>query len=50
MSEEEQKNKEILLIDDVATTGATLRECAKVLKENGAKKVYGAVIARQTIK
>ncbi|MDP1845887.1 MAG: ComF family protein, partial [Candidatus Moranbacteria bacterium] len=44
------KNKEILLIDDIATTGATLEECAKILKENGAKKVYGAVIARQTIK
>jgi len=44
------KNKEILLIDDIATTGATLRECAKILKANGAKKVYGAVIARQTIK
>lgn len=44
------KNKEILLIDDIATTGATLQECAKILKENGAKKVYGAVIARQTIK
>jgi len=44
------KSKEILLIDDIATTGATLQECAKILKENGAKKVYGAVIARQAIK
>jgi len=41
------KNKKILLIDDIATTGATLFECAKVLKQNGAKKVFGAVLARQ---
>ena len=41
------KNKRILLIDDIATTGATLFECAKVLKQNGAKKVFGAVLARQ---
>ncbi|MFA4817969.1 MAG: ComF family protein [Parcubacteria group bacterium] len=41
------KNKTILLIDDVATTGATLFECAKALKQNGAKKVCAAVIARQ---
>ena len=34
------------LIDDVATTGSTLSECAKVLKQNGAKKVYAICIAR----
>ena len=43
-------NKKILLVDDVATTGATLEECAKVLKQNGAKKVFGMVIARQSVK
>jgi predicted amidophosphoribosyltransferase len=41
------KNKKILLIDDIATTGATLFECAKVLKANGARKIFGAVLARQ---
>ncbi len=40
------KNKNILLIDDVYTTGSTLNECAKVLKKAGAKKVIGIVIAR----
>jgi len=40
-------NKNILLIDDIATTGSTLFECARVLKESGAKKIYGAVISRQ---
>ncbi|MEK7550141.1 MAG: ComF family protein [Patescibacteria group bacterium] len=40
------KGKSIWLIDDVATTSATLEECAKVLKKSGAKSVYGIVIAR----
>ncbi len=39
------KGKDILLIDDVATTGATLKECALVLKKNGAKKIGAAVVA-----
>ncbi|KKQ45461.1 MAG: hypothetical protein US63_C0016G0012 [Candidatus Moranbacteria bacterium GW2011_GWC2_37_8] len=43
------KNKIILLIDDVATTGSTIFECAKVLKKAGAKEVYAAVIARQEV-
>jgi ComF family protein len=44
------KNKIILIIDDIATTGATLEECAKVLKSAGAKKVFAAVVARQSLK
>lgn len=44
------KNKTILLVDDVATTGSTLFECAKILKENGARCVTGVVLARQEIK
>lgn len=35
----------VLLIDDVVTTGSTLNECAKVLKCNGVKKVYGLCLA-----
>jgi ComF family protein len=41
------QNKNIILVDDVATTGATLFECVKVLKQNGAKLVWGIVIARK---
>ena len=40
----------VLLIDDIATTGSTFFECARILKQNGAKKVFGAVIARQEMK
>lgn len=38
--------KNIILIDDVVTTGSTLNECAKVLKENGAGEVWGLVVAK----
>ncbi len=43
------KSMEILLIDDIFTTGATLNAAAKALKNAGAEKVYGLVIARQPL-
>lgn len=39
--------KTVLIVDDVATTLSTLNECARVLKEAGAKSVIGVVLARQ---
>lgn len=39
------RDKTILLCDDIITTGSTLDECAKVLKENGAKYVICATAA-----
>ncbi len=38
--------REVLLIDDIMTTGATARECARVLKRSGAAKVWVATVAR----
>lgn len=35
----------VLLVDDVFTTGATTRAAARVLKENGAERVYGVAFA-----
>ncbi|HBO17232.1 MAG: ComF family protein [Candidatus Moranbacteria bacterium GW2011_GWE2_35_2-] len=49
LQKENIKNKNILLVDDIATTGSTLFECAKILKQSGAKKVFGIVIARQKV-
>ena len=40
------QGRRILLVDDVITTGATLNECAKELKQAGAKSVLAVVAAK----
>lgn len=40
------QGKKLLLVDDVMTTGATLNECARMLKEAGAERVDVLVLAR----
>ena len=42
--------KRILLIDDICTTGATLRECARVLESAGAQSVVCATVAMTPLK
>ncbi|MBN2854559.1 ComF family protein [Patescibacteria group bacterium] len=39
-------NRDIILIDDVITTGATLNEAARILKEASAKEVFALVLAK----
>ena len=41
----EVSGRRVLLIDDVCTTGATLTECSKVLREAGADAVVCACVA-----
>lgn len=40
------KDKHVLLIDDVYTTGATIEECCKIIKAGGAKTVNVLTFAR----
>lgn len=44
-SKDAVKDKSVLLVDDIFTSGATLNECAKVLKKAGVKEVWGFTLA-----
>jgi len=37
----------VFLVDDVYTTGSTMEECARILKENFTKEIWGITIARE---
>jgi ComF family protein len=40
------RERSVIVVDDVMTTGTTLSECAWVLKQAGAKEVWAATVAR----
>lgn len=44
---EKISGKKIFLVDDVYTTGSTIEECAKILRDAGAKIVWGIALARE---
>ena len=44
---EEVSGKQIILIDDVCTSGATLESCALAVKSKGATSVWGLTLARE---
>ena len=43
------KNKNVILIDDVMTTGATINECKYILKKSGVKQITVLTIAKSNI-
>jgi ComF family protein len=45
--DERLKGRQVILVDDVSTSGATLDACAATLKEAGAESVWGLVLARE---
>ncbi|MEK7195936.1 MAG: ComF family protein [Patescibacteria group bacterium] len=40
------RDKKVILVDDVYTSGATMKEAIKVLRRNGVKEVMGLVVAK----
>ncbi len=45
VSPKKVRGKSILLVDDILTTGSTLEECSRVLKQAGAERVFAVVVA-----
>ena len=46
VNSEKIKNKKVLILDDIYTTGSTVNECSKVLKEAGCKEIGVITIAK----
>lgn len=44
--EKSLKDKTVLLVDDIYTSGATVNECSQTLRRGGAKEVYVLTLAR----
>lgn len=42
--------KNAILVDDVVTTGASMGECARIIKEHGVKRVFGVFLAHTPIR
>jgi len=40
------KDKKIIIFDDIYTTGSTVNECARILRENGAREVLALTLAK----
>ena len=43
------RDKVVVLLDDVYTSGSTMRECSRVLRQSGAREVWGITLARGKI-
>jgi ComF family protein len=48
--DERVKGSEVIIVDDVLTTGYTLTECARVLRECGAGRITACVLARDVVR
>jgi predicted amidophosphoribosyltransferase len=48
-TDERLHGEEVVLVDDILTTGYTLSECAAALKANGAGRVTACVLARDLL-
>ena len=46
LNQDKIKNKNIILFDDIYTTGNTVNEISKILKQNGANKILAFTLAK----